>query len=448
MDKKIFIVAKREYLERVRSRTFLLFTLLIPVFIAGVTMFPLYIAAKSGASTAIRHITILDATGTGLGDRIAKALMTDSTIARISDDTVVTRVVNTTAAELPARERAAADEVKLPNHITGYLVLTDSALNGKSARYSGRNASTIGDMDKLRSIVRQEVMVSRLEREGVRKDIVNDLATSTFRLTSERLTERGRGGSGQAGIFAGISVGLLLFMSIVFHGQNVLRGVLEEKSSRVAEVVISSVKPESLLAGKVLGVGGVGLTQQAAWFAISAYLMNFLGPIIVKSATKGAVAAGSGSAAANAALGNSFGGMALSVIGVSLLFFVIGFVFYASLYAAAGSMVNSEQEAQQAAIPVMALLMSTWIMVNPVLVNPNSKLAIVLTWLPWSSPIMVPLRMGLTTVSPLVIAGSAIVAVLGSIAAVWLSARIYRVGMLMYGKKPSFAELAKWIRYA
>lgn len=448
MDNKIFIVAKREYLERVRSRTFLIFTLLIPVFIAGVTMFPLYIAAKSGASTAIRHVTIIDATGTGLGDRIAHALMTDSTIARIADDTVAPRVENVSAADLPAREQAAAAEVKLPNHITGYLVLNDSTLAGKSARYSGRNASTIGDMDKLRSIVRQEVMVSRLEREGVRKDIVTDLATSSFRLTSERLTERGRGGSGQAGIFAGISVGLLLFMSIVFHGQNVLRGVLEEKSSRVAEVVISSVKPESLLAGKVLGVGGVGLTQQAAWFAISAYLMNFLGPVILKSATKGAVAASSGSAAANAALGNSFGGMALSIVAVSLLFFVIGFVFYASLYAAAGSMVNSEQEAQQAAIPVMMLLMSTWLMVNPVLVNPNSKLAIVLTWLPWSSPIMVPLRMGLTTVSPIVIAGSALVAVLGCVVAVWLSARIYRVGMLMYGKKPSFAELAKWIRYA
>jgi len=448
MDNKIWIVAKREYLERVRSRTFLAFTLLIPVFIAGITMFPLYIAAKSGASTAIRHITIIDATNTGLGDRISKALMTDSTIARVANDSVTPRVVNTTAAELPAREQAAADEVKLPDHITGYLVLTDSTLDGKSARYSGRNASTIGDMDKLRSIVRQEVMVSRLEREGVRKDIVNDLATSNFRLTSERLTERGRGGSGQAGIFAGISVGLLLFMSIVFHGQNVLRGVLEEKSSRVAEVVISSVKPESLLAGKVLGVGGVGLTQQAAWFAISAYLMNFLGPVILKAATKGAVAASSGSAAANAALGNSFGGMALSIVAVSLLFFVIGFVFYASLYAAAGSMVNSEQEAQQAAIPVMMLLMSTWLMVNPVLVNPNSKLAIVLTWLPWSSPIMVPLRMGLTTVSPVVIAGSALVAVVGCVVAVWLSARIYRVGMLMYGKKPSFAEVAKWIRYA
>jgi ABC-2 type transport system permease protein len=123
-------------------------------------------------------------------------------------------------------------------------------------------------------------------------------------------------------------------------------------------------------------------------------------------------------------------------------------VFYACLYAAAGSMVNSEQEAQQAATPVMFLLISTWLMVNPVLVNPTSRLAVVLSWLPWSSPIIMPMRIGLTSVSPFEIVGSLIVAVIGCIAAVWLSARIYRVGMLMYGKKPSFAEVAKWIRYA
>jgi len=294
--------------------------------------------------------------------------------------------------------------------------------------------------------VRQAVIVERLQREGVREDIVSNLSTGSFRLLSERLTERGRGGSGQAGFFAGLGIGLLLFMSIVFHGQNIMRGVLEEKTSRVAEVVISSIKPESLLAGKVIGVGGVGLTQQIAWFGISAYLMNFLGPIILKGATKGAAAAAN--PGASAAIGNSFGGMALSVIAVALMFFVLGFVFYASLYAAVGAMVNSEQEAQQAAIPVMLLLISTWIMVQTILVNPNSKLAIALTWLPWSSPIIVPLRMGLTTVSPIVIAGSALVAALGCVFSVWLSARIYRVGMLMYGKKPSFAELAKWIRYA
>jgi ABC-2 type transport system permease protein len=123
-------------------------------------------------------------------------------------------------------------------------------------------------------------------------------------------------------------------------------------------------------------------------------------------------------------------------------------VFYASLYAAAGSMVNSETEARQAAIPVLVLLLSTWMMVNPILLNPNSKLAVVLSWLPWSSPIIVPLRIGLTTVSPVTIGGSIVVAIFGCVGAVWLSARIYRVGMLMYGKKPSLAEVARWIRYA
>ena len=447
MDKKMLIVTKREYLERVRSRWFVAVTLLVPVLITAATLFPLYLASRSGASTSVRHITILDATGAGLGERVAKSLMTDSTIAPVAGDTVAPRVVNVTPAELPAREQAAAAEVQRPKHIAGYLVLTDSTLAGKSARYAGRNASTIGDMDKLRSALRQEVMMARLEREGVRKEIVNDLATTTLRLNSERLTERGRSGSGTAGIFAGISVAILLFMSIVFHGQNILRGVLEEKSTRVAEVVLSSIKPETLLAGKVLGVGGVGLTQQIAWFGIAAYLMNFLGPIITKGATKGAGAAAA-AAAGPSTMSSVFGGISLPVVAVALAFFVIGFVFYASLYAAAGSMVNSEQEAQQAQMPVMILLISTWLLVNPVLVNPNSTLANVLTWLPWSAPIIVPLRMGLTTLSPVVIVGSIVTTIFGCIASLWLSARIYRVGMLMYGKKPSFAEVAKWIRYA
>ena len=360
MDKKMLIVTKREYMERVRSRWFVAVTLLVPVLITAATLFPLYLASRSGASTSVRHITILDATGAGLGERVAKSLMTDSTIAPVAGDTVAPRVVNVTPAELPAREQAAAAEVQRPKHIAGYLVLTDSTLAGKSARYAGRNASTIGDMDKLRSALRQEVMMARLEREGVRKEIVNDLATTTLRLNSERLTERGRSGSGTAGIFAGISVAILLFMSIVFHGQNILRGVLEEKSTRVAEVVLSSIKPETLLAGKVLGVGGVGLTQQIAWFGIAAYLMNFLGPIITKGATKGAGAAAA-AAAGPSTMSSVFGGISLPVVAVALAFFVIGFVFYASLYAAAGSMVNSEQEAQQAQMPVMILLISTWL---------------------------------------------------------------------------------------
>jgi ABC-2 type transport system permease protein len=442
---KLFVVAKREYLERVRSKWFIVVTLVVPVFMTALMMFPIYMASRGNASNAVRHIAIIDASGVGLGQRVAAALMRDSTVAGKADS-VLPRVEVVSPAGLAAAERAATADVERPNHIVGYLVLNDSTLAGNSAQYAGRNASSISDMNKLESLIRQEVMMYRLEQEGVRQDIVGDLAKGRLHLSAERLSERGRSGSGQAGLFAGIIVGVLLFMSILLHGQNVLRGVLEEKTTRVAEVVISSVKPETLLAGKVLGVGAVGLTQQAAWFGIALYLMNFFVPIVMKGSSIGGGAAAATGAAATAS--GVMSSMTPAIIAIALGYFVLGFVFYASLYAAAGSMVNSEQEAQQAAVPVMILAMSTWIMVNPVMLNPNGRIAVALSWLPWSSPIIMPMRMGLTSVSPLVVAGSMAVAALGCIGAVWLSARIYRVGMLMYGKKPSFAELAKWIRYA
>ena len=444
MDKKIFIVAKREYLERVRSRWFIVGTLLIPAVIAGFSIMMAYAAAKGNATNAVRHITIINTTSTDLGQRVADALMADTSVA--GADTIKPRVVNVAPSDLAQAETQVANEVKIPNHIAGYLVISDSTLAGKSVRYAGRNASSITDMEKLQNTVRQSVMMIRLQTEGVKPEIITDLTKTRLRLNTERLSERGRTGSGQAGLFAGLIVGVMLLMLIMVHGQNILRGVLEEKSTRVAEVVISSVKPESLLTGKVIGVGGVGLTQQIAWLAITAYLISFFMPIVLKGSTVGA------SAAANAAAASPVTGVLNSitpmVIGVAIGYFIIGFVFYATLFAAAGSMVNSEQEAQQAAMPVIALVMSAWLCVNPIMLAPTGKLAVILSWLPWASPIIMPIRMGLTTVSPLEIAGSMAVAILGSIAAMWLGGRIYRVGMLMYGKKPSFREVVKWIKYA
>ncbi len=310
---KLFVVAKREYMERVRSRWFIVMTLLVPAIFSGAMLLPVYVAARSSASgSALRNIAILDASGAGLGEQIAATIKTDSTLGGGRTDSVAPRVIVTTTADLPAKERELQTQVEQPNNLVGYLVLTDSTLNGNSARYAGRNASTINDVDKLRTIVRQDVMIARLQHEGVRADVVKDIATTTFRLKSERITERGRSGSGTGGLLAGIIVGVLLFMSIVFHGQNVLGGVVEEKSSRVAEVVISSVKPEVLLAGKVLGVGAVGLTQQAAWLGISAYLLNFVTPILTKGL--------SGQAAAQAAdqFGGGFATISVATIGLVL----------------------------------------------------------------------------------------------------------------------------------
>jgi len=447
MDKKVFIVAKREYLERVRTRWFVIGTLLVPAVIAGFALMMAYAASRGNATNAVRHITIINTTSTDLGQRVADALMGDTTLGPAGADSIRPRVVNVAPEGLAAVETQAASEVKIPNHIAGYLVLSDSTMAGKSVRYAGRNASSITDMDKLQSVVRQSVMMVRLQKEGVKQDIINDLAKTRLRFNSERLSERGRTGSGQAGLFAGLVVGVMLLMLIMIHGQNILRGVLEEKSTRVAEVVISSVKPETLLAGKVIGVGGVGLTQQIAWLGITAYLVSFLMPFVLKSSSMNPAAAAAGATAASPVAG-VLSSMTPMVIAIAIGYFIVGFVFYATLFAAAGSMVNSEQEAQQAAMPVIALIMSAWLCVNPIMIAPTGKLAVILSWLPWASPVIMPIRMGLTSVSPFEIAGSMIVAVLGSIGAMWLGGRIYRVGMLMYGKKPTLSEVAKWIRYA
>jgi ABC-2 type transport system permease protein len=447
MDKKIFTVAKREFLERVRTRAFVLATLLVPLLMSGLILIPMLIAMKSRPSGSALHVTILDASGAGIGARVANALLADSTI-KTDADSIKPRVVLVAPGELAAKEAEATAEVKLPNHIVGYLVLTDSTAKGLTARYAGRNASSISDIEKLTSVLRQEVMIHRLKTEGVKDDIVGELARNRLRVSTERLSERGRTGSGIVGILAGVMVGVLLFMSIMIHGQNIMRGVLEEKTTRVAEVVISSVKPESLLGGKVLGVGAVGLVQMAAWFSITLYMINFLGPVLLKGAGVAAAASAGAGGAPTPDIGAALSAISPGVIAIALLYFLVGFAFYGTLYAAAGSMVNSDQEAQQAAMPIMVLAISGYIFLNPVMLAPNSTLSVVLSWLPWTSPIIMPIRMGLTTVSPLSIVGSILLAALGSVFAIWLSARIYRVGMLMYGKKPSLSEVVKWVRYA
>jgi ABC-2 type transport system permease protein len=440
---KFWVVAKREYLERVRSRWFVVMTLFVPVFITAIFLIPAWVTARSAAGGSSRNVIIVDATGTGLGQRVSDVLTHDTTTvaARGAEALPTPKVREVTAAALPAAEDAAMHEVMNPKGAVGYLVLDDSTISTRRVRYVGRNASSIVDTDKLRGAVRQAFTGLMLQREGVKPETIALISNLSLSMSQTRIDERGKGGSGQAAIFLGVGIGVLLLMSIIFHGQNVLRGVLEEKSTRVAEVVISSIKPEMLLAGKVAGAGAVGLTQQVLWIAISAYLMTNFAPLVLKSA--GVPISGGG-----AALGVSLGGLTVGLFVVVVLYFLFGFVFYASLLAAAGSMVNSEQDAQQAAMPVMYLLIGSWLFVNSVIVNPTGTIAKVLSWLPFSSPIIMPMRMGLSPVPWTSIVGSLAVCALGCVGAVWLAARIYRVGMLMYGKKPSLAEVARWVRYA
>ncbi|HEX8724331.1 MAG TPA: ABC transporter permease [Gemmatimonadaceae bacterium] len=428
---KVLVVFKREYLERVRSRWFIIATVLGPVFLAAIAIGPTLLASRTRASSNLANVLVLDATGADLGPRVAQALAkADSTGPRPQVEQVA-----------PAHLQAAADSattVVMHHGLQGYLVLDDSALTGASVRYAGRNATSLADIATLKTTLQRTLLDMRLERAGINADSVAKLTGVKFDLRTDKITDKGlESGGGMSGILFGYAVAFLLYMMIALYGQNMLRGVLEEKTTRVAEVVISSVKPDQLLAGKILGIGAVALTQVAVWVLSAVYLASF--GVQIVHAVAGPTADASGIHMPTVSLG----------VGVALLlFFVLGFMFYTSLFAAVGAMVSNQEDVQQAQWPVMMPLIASIVFMPSVLANPSSTLSRVVSWIPISAPIIMPMRMTMVPVSWTELAATIAGLVIACYAAIWVSARIYRVGLLMYGKRPTMAELVKWIRMA
>lgn len=425
---KLWAIIKREYLERVRSKWFVIATMFGPVIMGALVIVPAYITARSKSTEAIFNSTILDATNTGIGERVSLAIVGNNPKA-----TVRPKVLVIPASALTMAESTATFET-VQRRSNGYIVLDQQTLAGEKARYAGRSATSIPDMERVRSAIRQTILATRLEQAGVNPDSVKELTFMPLSLASERITDKGRGGSGKVSIIFAAAVAFLLYMSIVLYGQNVLRGVLEEKTNRVAEVVVSSVRPEILLAGKVIGVGGVGLTQQMIWAITTFMMLKARAPIMERM----------GLTATPFVMPDIGWGTGLLLV----LFFLLGFTFYAALYAAAGSAVNTEQEAQQVVQPLILLLVGTAVFIQPILVNPTSKLALVMSWMPFSAPIIMPLRLSMSSVPPVEIILTLLGLMVACVAAVWVASRIYRVGLLMYGKKPSLREMARWVRYS
>ncbi len=425
---KLWAVAKREYLERVRSKWFVVATVLGPVLLAAMFILPIWMRTRSMQSANLSNITILDATERDLGRAVASALGSGP-----QADTSFARIVRVAPADLAQAESTVTRDV-IAKRIEGYLVLDAASFAGVSARYAGRNASTIPDMERIERTVEQAVLVNRLQGAGLDADHVQVLSRVNLRLHTERITDQGRGGSGAGNVAVAFIASFVLYTLIVLYGQTILRGVIDEKANRVAEVVVASVRPESLLAGKVLGVGSVALTQLAVWVVSLAFFVRFRGPILTW-------------------LGIPNAPITLPNIGVAtvitlLLFFVLGFVLYASLFAAIGAMVSSDQDAQQAATPVTILIVMSAVFIQPVLLNPTSTSSKVVSWIPFSAPILMPVRTGIVPVPWWELVLVMLGLVLACLICLWIAARIYRVGILMYGKRPTLVELARWIKYA
>jgi ABC-2 type transport system permease protein len=441
---KLIAIIRREYLERVRTKWFIIATLLGPLLFLATAVLPVMLITQSKATSESTNITIIDATGRGLGDRVA-TLLADSTSIKPAVQAV--GLTETAAAE------SLATRAVISKSRQGYLVLDSLAMKGSKARYVGRNSSTTADMQLIGRAIDKAVLSLRLEGTGFSEARIDSLTKVDVRLDKTQLSEKGREKAGAGRSIFGLIVAFLLYMVLVLYGQTVLRSVIEEKTTRVAEVVISSVRPEILLAGKIIGIGGVALTQIVAWAAGSFWIGANVVPAFIKSRTLAANAAGTSVAAADSMarttdLLSSIPSFSPGSVLALLLFFVLGFVFYSCLYAAVGSTVNSESEAQQASTPVMMLLVVSAVFIQPVALAPQGTLATVMSMLPFSAPLMMPMRMSLVSVPAWQIAVSLLGSVAACAAAIWFSARIYRVGLLMYGKRPSMGELFKWLRYS
>jgi ABC-2 type transport system permease protein len=425
---KLWAIIKREYLERVRSKWFVIATLFGPIFFSAIIIVPAWISSRSKATSDIYNTAILDASGNGFGHRLAINIAGDSTIpGRVPEVRVLA------PGALSQAESTATHEVMLKDK-TGYVVVDQQTLAGEAARYAGRNATSIADMERIKSAIRETILASRLEKVGLDNSRMKEITFIPLNFSSERITDKGRAGSGIASVLFGFAIGFLLYASIVIYGQTIMSGVLEEKTTRVAEVVMSSVPTDTLLAGKVLGVGAVGLTQQIIWIVTTYILLQLRAPIMARLGAP--------------TMSFTLPDISLGAGIIFLLFFLFGFIFYSSLFAAVGASVNSESEARQAASPLMIMIISTAVFIQPVLLNPTGTTARVLSLVPFSSPIIMPIRMAVIGIPTLELAASLGFLAIGCVLALWLASRIYRVGLLMYGKRPTIREMARWVTYA
>ncbi|HTY06155.1 MAG TPA: ABC transporter permease [Gemmatimonadales bacterium] len=414
---KVFAIIRREFVERVRQRWFWIMALLGPVFFGAVFLLPTLLMTKS----SLKHIAIVDSSRNGLGAAVAFQL-----------DTTKIRAVLVAPGPRVADSLLQAVGAKT---LDGFLLIGDALADSGKAEYRASNVSAFTTIGELQNSLQRVATQVRLTREGVdpaaiaRARIQVDLATT--KISGGRTTGESAAQSFSLAYFMGI----ILYMAILLYGINVMSSVLEEKTTRIVEVLVSSVKPFQLMLGKVIGVGAVSLFQFLIWGVAGRWVFRYRHAL------------GADSPGADAGLFTMPHVTADTAI-VFLCYFVGGFMLYSAMFAAVGAMSSNEQEARQAQQPVSMLLVVSFISMFGMLNDPGSTFSVTLSMIPFTSPIAMPVRWaaGNLPVSEVLIS-LAILAV-SIVGVTWVAARIYRVGILMTGKRPNPKELLRWIRTA
>ena len=423
---KLLVVAKRDFLSRVRTPGFWIATVAIPLMMAVWIVLPTLIMSKSRGGL---RLALVDASG-----RVAPELKREMETARRGEDgprVDLTLQIVPPAADA-AGQRAELDARVLRDDIDGWLWIPRDVFATNTAEYHGAPLSNIITLEVLQGALTRVVRAQRLTDAGYDAAQVEQLV-ARVELDKMRVTEQGsKPGQGLGDFFLAIGLFVILYTTVMIYGQMVMHGILEEKSNRIVEVVASSATPSELMAGKLLGICGVALTQIGVW-VVSAALLTAPGLV--------------------AGIAGKPAGMQMPTLSIPVLLhfvalFLLGFVIYASFFALVGAAFNNPQEAQQMVSFATILLVAPFLFFMPVLNDPDSTLAVVTSLVPFFTPTVMMLRIAIKT-PPLwqLVAGYA-GALLAAAAMVWVCARVYRVGILMYGKKPTIKEIWRWARYA
>ena len=402
----VLLIAKREYTERIKTKGFLIATILIPLLMGGGLFGVATLAAKSKTTS---HIAVIASQAQPAGD--LKEELENGKDSKMTVDL------------LPgATAHAELDQEIASKQLDGYLVITPAASEGQRPTFdfTPRSTADIATSSAIEEALHQVLTSEYLQKKGMSTP---ETAALMAPVTVNILGKHGEHGNSKTSFLVAYVLFFLMYMVVLLYGMNVARSIIEEKTSRVFEVLLATIKPDELLAGKILGVGAVGLTQVAIWMVAAGLIAARLG------ATSGVQ-------------------LSTPQVVYFVVYFALGYGLYSAVAAALGAMTNSEQELQQLNMFLMMPLFFCFLMLMPVVTNPNSMMSRIVSQIPFCAPLLMDLRISISMPQPWEIAMSIVSILITIYAVLWVSSRIYRVGILMYGKKPNLPEILRWLKYS
>lgn len=437
--RNIGLIIVREFKERVYKKSFIITTLLMPLLFAAISVAPALIMFYATGDT--KSISVIDNSGI-----IAQQLESDESVAFeiIPNGELQEELKKSLESDNFGLLYIGEDIVTNPNNVQLY---TNSSSSMLVEEYIVDQIEEIIEAERLK-----EYNINDLKQ--ILEKIEVNISLSTFRNDKENAAS-----SSAASSFVGIALGFVLYFFLIIYGSIVMQSIIEEKSSRILEVLVSTVRPFDMMMGKILGVAAVAVAQIAIWGVLIVAMSALLVPAVMPDDILASVEAVKGGAdvmsmasngvdiemvTAIASLTNT--GYIAKIIGLLLVFMVGGFLLYAAMYAAVGASVDTAQDAQQLTTPIMLPIILSFIILTTVMNDPNSPLVVWCSMIPFTSPIIMMGRIpsGIPTWE---IVTSLVLLFATFIVMVWLAGKIYRVGIFMHGKKPTFKELYKWLKY-